>query len=257
MDQVLAVDALYKSYGAFEVLKNISFDVRKSEGFVIIGPNGAGKSTLFKSLTGEARVNAGTVRFGGHDVTELAPHLRMRLGMARTFQVSRVLQHSTALDNVVIAIENRDRYFGRRVERGIFSWRPSDDTLAEAWHWLGELGLGHVARMEGKILSHGDRKKLEIAMALVSSPSVLMLDEPTAGMSARERGATTELLGHLNRTLGIALVLTEHDMDVVFSLADRILVLNYGEVIAIGTPTEVRADPQVQQIYLGQGAAHA
>jgi len=257
MEPLLEVRDLNKSYGAFDVLKKVSFDVRRGEGFVIIGPNGAGKSTLFKSLTGETIVNSGTVRFCGQDVTGVAPHLRTRLGMARTFQVSRVLLESTALENVVTAIESRDRYFGNRVERGLFRFRPSDETLGEAWHWLSELGLSHVARMAGQKLSHGDRKKLEIAMALVSSPLVLMLDEPTAGMSARERGETTELLNRLKRDLGITLVLTEHDMDVVFGLADRILVLNYGEAITVGEPGAVRDDPQVQQIYLGQGAAHA
>ena len=256
METLLSVTALCKSYGMLEVLKDLSFAVTMGEGFAIIGPNGAGKSTLFKSLTGEVRVNAGKVVYDDQDVTELPPHTRTQMGMARTFQVSQVFRESTCLENLIVSIEARDRFFGESAKTAWWDWRPSAPTLVEAHFWLEQMNLTRSTHAPGQKLSHGDRKKLEIAMALISSPKILMLDEPTAGMSITERTESTALLRRLNDELGITLVLTEHDMDVVFGLADRILVMNHGELVTVGAPEAVRADPKVREIYLGQEAHH-
>lgn len=251
MTHLIEVAGLSKSYGAHQVLKDISFEVKDGEGFVIIGPNGAGKSTLFKSMTGEAAINGGSVRFQGQDVSEMAAHERVRLGMARTFQVSRVFLEFTALENLIAAIEARLDFFDE--PRGKWwQWRPAPRVVDEAMHRLDQIGLGGKHLNEARNLSHGDKKKLELAIALASEPRVLMLDEPTAGMSPAERHQAIELLRRILRDHQMTLVLTEHDMDVVFGLADRIMVLNYGELIAIGQPEEVRRDPHVMEIYLGQ-----
>lgn len=251
MTALIEVSGLCKSYGAHQVLKDISFEVADGEGFVIIGPNGAGKSTMFKSMTGEAAINGGTVRFDGQDVTEMPAHERVRLGMARTFQVSRVFLEFTALENLIAAIEARLDFFHEPKGKW-WQWRPVSRVVDEAMHRLDQIGLGGKHLEEARNLSHGDKKKLELAIALASEPRVLMLDEPTAGMSPAERHQAIDLLRRILRDHRMTLVLTEHDMDVVFGLADRIMVLNYGELIAIGQPEEVRRDPHVMEIYLGQ-----
>ncbi len=255
MKPLIEVRDLDKSYGAFKVLKNVSFDVGEGESFVIIGPNGAGKTTLFRSLTGEAKVNAGRITFAGENVTEVAAHDRVRKGMARTFQVARVFFEFTALENLVAAIEARGDYL-RRGRKSWFGVAPRREIVEEAQARLEDMGLGDKRFVEARSLSHGDKKKLEFALALASQPRVLMLDEPTAGMSPAERQQTVALLRRIREDHGMTIVLTEHDMDVVFGLADRIMVLNYGEVVATGDPAAVRADPHVKQIYLGHEASH-
>jgi branched-chain amino acid transport system ATP-binding protein len=256
MEPLLRVTALAKSYGAHPVLKDVAFDVADGEGFAIIGPNGAGKTTLFKTLTGEVAANAGSIRFAGLDVTNLPAHLRIRLGFGRTFQVARVFKEFTAVENLVAAIEARRANEGRRASSW-FAWRPAPEVVGEAVERLADMGLADKRFVEARNLSHGDKKKLELAIALTSEPKVLMLDEPTAGMSPAERRQAVDLLLRIRQERGVTLMLTEHDMDVVFNLADRILVLNYGEVITIGEPEAVRNDPHVAEIYLGQEMSHA
>lgn len=248
---ILEVDGVRMRYGPLEVLKGVSLHVGAGEGFAIIGPNGAGKTTLFKVMTGEAPVTAGSVRFEGRDITRLPVHLRARAGIGRTFQVARVFLETTALGNVIAGIEAR--YRGARQSSGAwYAWRPAAPVVEEARQLLADLGLAKVTHEEARFLSHGDKKRLEIALALAQRPRILMLDEPTAGMAQSDRMATVELIQRLRSDKGVTVVMTEHDMDVIFGIADRIMVLNYGEVLATGAPAEVRADPMVREVYLGK-----
>jgi branched-chain amino acid transport system ATP-binding protein len=247
----LDVTGIRKSYGAFEVLKGVSFAVGAGETFAIIGPNGAGKTTLFKALTGESPPNAGKVVYDGRDVTAVPPHLRVHAGFGRTFQVARIFPHLTVLENVVVAVEARMRAAGQR-RAAWYRWRSASHVEDEAMGFLRSLGLAGFAATEGRFLSHGDKKRLEFAVTLGGRPRILMLDEPTAGMSPSDRTATKDLIAEIRERHGVTVVLTEHDMDVIFGLAHRMLVLNYGEVVATGRAEEVRADPLVREIYLGK-----
>ena len=207
----LHVDQVRIGYGAVEVIKDVSFEVARGETFAIIGPNGAGKTTLFKAVTGEAPVRAGRVLLDGADISRMPVHLRARAGLGRTFQVARVFQGLTVLANVIASVESRLRSLGRPCGPW-YAWRPSAPVTREAER---------------------------------------LLDEPTAGMSHADRLGIVELLKRLRRDKGVTVVMTEHDMDVIFNLADRILVLNHGEVIASGAPAEVRTNPLVREVYLG------
>jgi branched-chain amino acid transport system ATP-binding protein len=245
-----AVD-IRKSYGAFQVLKGVSLGVAAGETFAIIGPNGAGKTTLFKALTGESLPDAGTVTYDGRDVTTLPPHRRVHAGFGRTFQVARVFLHLSVLENVLVAVEARLRAAGLP-RAPWFRWRPASHVVDEAMGFLRDLGLANLAESEARYLSHGDKKRLEFAVTLGGRPRILMLDEPTAGMSPSDRTATKDLIVQVREAHGVTVVLTEHDMDVIFGLAHRMLVLNYGEVVATGSGEEVRANPLVREIYLGK-----
>jgi branched-chain amino acid transport system ATP-binding protein len=248
---VIELKGIDKSYGVHRVLKQITFAVNKGESFAIIGPNGAGKTTMFKVLTGEIFANSGSVQFRGVDVTNLPAYDRVRIGFGRTFQVARVFLHFTVLENIIVAVESRMRGQGVKVGPW-YAFRPSRTVLEEAAFRMADIGLSGKRFVEARNLSHGDKKRLELGLALALNPDVLMLDEPTAGMSPADRHAIVELIQRIRAEQGISVMLTEHDMDVVFGLADRILVLNYGEVIVIGPPQEVRANPMVAEIYLGK-----
>jgi branched-chain amino acid transport system ATP-binding protein len=246
-----------KSYGPLEVLHGVSLEVPEGETFAIIGPNGAGKTTLFKVLTGESPADGGTVHYRGAEVTALPAFQRARLGFGRTFQVARVFTELDLVSNIVVAIEARLRAAGQSVGPW-WRWRPAASVRAEAEEILDRFGF--APSMRGGVaqsLSHGDRKRLEFAVALATRPNLLMLDEPTAGMSPADRKAMTALLARLKIETGVTIVMTEHDMDIIFELADRLMVLNYGAVIAIGDPQSVRDDPTVRDVYLGQGHSHA
>ena len=251
MSALIEASGIRKSYGPFEVLKGVSFSVEAGEVFAIIGPNGAGKTTLFKALTGESPPNAGRVTYAGQDITATAPHERVRAGFGRTFQVARVFLDLTVLENAIVAVEARLRAAGERRARW-YQWRPASHVEDEARALLSDLGLIPFAETLARFLSHGDKKRLEFAITLGGRPRVLMLDEPTAGMSLPDRSATAELIARIRETHGVTVLLTEHDMDVIFGLAKRMLVLNYGEVVTIGRADEVRADPHVREIYLGK-----
>jgi branched-chain amino acid transport system ATP-binding protein len=246
-----------KSYGALKVLHGVSLDVAEHEIFAIIGPNGAGKTTLFKVLTGESPANSGTVSYEGVDITGLPAFKRARLGIGRTFQVARVFTEFDLLTNIVIAIETRMRGVGQSIG-GWWQWQPTPSVRDEANEILDRFGFTMVARRtEAQHLSHGDRKRLEFAIALAARPRLLMLDEPTAGMSPPDRRTMTLLLARLKAENAVTIVVVEHDMDLIFELADRLMVLNYGEVLALGHPNAVRDDPMVRQVYLGQSLQHA
>ena len=251
MKPLLQIEQLRVSYGELEVIKGVNLDVAHGETFAVIGPNGAGKTTLFKAITGEAPVSSGSVRFDERDITRMPVHLRARAGFGRTFQVARVFQGLTVLGNVIASVEARLRGAGRSCGPW-YSWRPAQAVADEAEQLLADLGLAHVRQVEARFLSHGDKKRLEIALVLAQQPRVLMLDEPTAGMSHSDRIGIVELIQRLRRDKGVTVVMTEHDMDVIFGLADRIMVMNYGEIIAMGSPAEVRVNPQVREVYLGK-----
>ncbi|HHX89972.1 MAG TPA: ABC transporter ATP-binding protein [Paracoccus sp.] len=253
MTELFKATRLSKSYGAFKAIQEVSFDVRRGEGFAIIGPNGAGKTTLFKCLTGESPISGGSIHFAGEDISHLPAFMRTRLGMGRTFQVARIFPESTVLENLLVAIEARLHSEGGDVGRW-YHFRPRTHVIEEACHRLNTVGLYTRRFEEAAILSHGDKKRLELAISLALDPAALMLDEPTAGMSPAERRSVIDMIRKLREDQGITIMLTEHDMDVVYGLADRIMVLNYGQMVALGTPGEVREDPVVLDIYLGREA---
>ena len=251
MNPLLQIVDMRVCYGPLEVIKGVSLEVASGESFAVIGPNGAGKTTLFKAVTGEVPCSSGSVRFAGQDVTRMAVHQRARAGFGRTFQVARVFQGLTVLANVICSVEARLRGAGQSCGAW-YAWRPAPAVVEEAERLLVDLSLAHARAVEARFLSHGDRKRLEIALVLAQQPRVLMLDEPTAGMSHADRLAIVDLIQRLRRDKGITVVMTEHDMDVIFGLADRIMVMNYGEAIAMGTPAEVRVNRLVREVYLGK-----
>jgi len=249
---ILDVKGVETSYGSLKVLHGVSLQVAEGETFAIIGPNGAGKSTLFKVLTGERIPSAGTIIYRGEDVTRLSAFRRARKGMGRTFQVARIFPELDLETNVIVAIESRMRYGGQKPGPW-WRWKPKPEVSAEAQEILSRFGFPQSRfKDEARYLSHGDRKRLEFCITLATKPDILMLDEPTAGMSPSDRKEMTQLLMKLKQS-GLTIVMTEHDMDIIFELADRLMVLNFGEVIAMGDPHAVRSDPMVRKVYLGHG----
>ena len=249
---MLQVDGLFKGYGKLPVLKDVALDVTEGERHVIIGPNGAGKTTLFKVLSGELLPDSGSITFRGRDVTAQPGFRRVREGFGRTFQVARIFPALSVHDNLVVALEASQSFFGLfRI-----SGRPVGQVFRQACEILDELGLSESLSSPAAMLSHGDKKRLELAQVLALQPKILFLDEPTAGMSPANRKEAVRMIGEIVRTRGMTLVLTEHDMGVVFELGSRLTVLHYGEVVASGLPEEVRRDPTVREIYLGQSGSH-
>ncbi|MEK7686911.1 MAG: ABC transporter ATP-binding protein [Pseudomonadota bacterium] len=249
VEPLLRTDRLIKRFGGLVATDTVSIDVRPGEIHALIGPNGAGKTTLVGQLTGNLAPDAGTIHFAGRDVTRLPTHARVRLGLARSFQITSVLREFTALENVALAVQahaGHSFHFLADVRR--------DETLrAPARQGLEAVGLGARADTLASVLSHGEQRQLEIAMALAGDPKLLLLDEPMAGMGVEE---SQRMIGFLQALKGRrAMLLIEHDMDAVFQLADRITVLVYGRAIASGTPDEIRANAEVRQAYLGDEAA--
>ena len=245
-DALLEVRQLKKSFGALVATDSVDFDVRAGETHAVIGPNGAGKTTFIKQLSGELRPDAGQVRFGGEDITSLAAPRRSRKGLARSFQITSIYRDFSALDNVALAVQAHAGHSFR-------FWRPAraDVSLTRpAGQALEQVGLEKRAAVLAANLSHGEQRQLEIAMALATRPRLLLLDEPVAGMGTDESQRMIELLAALKGEKTIVLV--EHDMDAVFTLADRISVLVYGRIIATGTPVEIRANQEVRAAYLGE-----
>jgi branched-chain amino acid transport system ATP-binding protein len=245
---ILEVEGVQKSFGALKATDDVTLDLRPGEIHALIGPNGAGKSTLIKLITGEIAADAGRIRFEGQAIDTVDAAGRARLGLARSFQVSQLVPDFTALENVMLAVQ------GASVESFRFL-RPAlaDPALTEpaAFH-LAHAGLAGRERVAAAALSHGERRRLEIAMALAMRPRAFLLDEPMAGMGADGARDLTALLSDLRTEAPILLV--EHDMDAVFALADRVSVLVYGRVIATGSVAEIRADPEVRRSYLGEEA---
>jgi branched-chain amino acid transport system ATP-binding protein len=247
-ETLLAIRGLSKRFGGLLANDRVDLDVVRGETHAIIGPNGAGKTTLIGQLAGDLRPDAGAIRFAGQDVTRLDAPLRSRLGLARSFQITSIFREFSALDNVALAVQAH--------RGGSFRfWRSAraEPALREpARLVLDAVGLGARADALAANLAHGEQRQLEIAMALATEPRLLLLDEPVAGMGLEESQRMVRLLGTLKDR--ITIVLVEHDMDAVFSLADRISVMVYGRIIATGTPPEVRGNEQVRRAYLGEDA---
>ncbi len=243
---VLAVRDLYKSFGGVQAVAGVGFDVTEGELLAMIGPNGAGKSTCFDMVNGQLRPDRGSVSLLGRDITGMAPRAICRLGVGRTFQITATFGSMTVAENVQTALISH-----RRGLRGL--WRPAAAMFRdEAMALLGRVGMGPQADRACGVLAYGDLKRVELAVALASDPRLLLMDEPTAGMAPGERVALMALVAGITRERGIAVLFTEHDMDVVFTHADRIIVLNRGATIAEGAPEQVRADARVRELYLGE-----
>jgi branched-chain amino acid transport system ATP-binding protein len=246
---LLEVRGLAKSFGALRASDGIDLQVREGETHAIIGPNGAGKTTLIAQLAGELRPDAGTVRFAGEDITSLSAPQRARKGLARSFQITSIYADFSALENVMLSVQARSGSSFR-------FWSPAREEEAlrsPARKLLDEVGLSARADVQAANLAHGEQRQLEIAMALAARPRLMLLDEPVAGMGAEETQRMIAFLSTLKG--GKTIILVEHDMDAVFSLADRISVLVYGRIIATGAPLEIRGNPEVRRAYLGEEAA--
>jgi branched-chain amino acid transport system ATP-binding protein len=249
MNSLLEVRGLAKSFGALRASDGIDLDVREGETHAIIGPNGAGKTTLIAQVAGELRPDAGEVRFGGEDITSLSAPARARRGLARSFQITSIYPDFTALENVMLSVQ-------AHAGSSFRFWRPArEETMlrAPAQAILEQVGLGARAEVQAANLAHGEQRALEIAIALAARPRLMLLDEPVAGMGAEETQRMIAFLSTLKG--GKTIILVEHDMDAVFSLADRISVLVYGRIIATGAPEEIRANPEVRRAYLGEEVA--
>ncbi len=247
-ESLLEIRGLTKRFGALTATDRIDLDVRDGETHAIIGPNGAGKTTLIGQLAGDLRPDAGTIRFSGQDVTRLGAPARSRAGLARSFQITSIFREFSALDNVALAIQAHAGHSFR-------FWRPARRDVAlrdPARAILARVGLGDRADVLAANLAHGEQRQLEIAMALATRPRLLLLDEPVAGMGADESQRMIRLLADLKARQTIVLV--EHDMDAVFTLADRLSVLVYGRIIATGPPEAIRANAEVRRAYLGEDA---
>ena len=247
-EPILETRGLVKRFGALTATDDVSITLMPGEIHALIGPNGAGKSTLIKQIAGEIRPDAGAVRFAGADVTGLDAVARARLGLGRTFQVSAVAPAFSALQNVVLAVQGASR----RTFRFLRPALGDPALVGPAMACLAAVGLEGRAGVRAAELSHGERRQLEIAMALALEPRAFLLDEPMAGMGPEGSRTLTGFLDGLRRRAPILLV--EHDMDAVFALADRISVLVYGRVIATGSVAEITADPAVRAAYLGEAA---
>jgi branched-chain amino acid transport system ATP-binding protein len=243
---VLEVDDLSRSFGALAALANVSLAVRPGEIFSVIGPNGAGKSTLFNVISGLHVPTRGRVRFRGEDITGLPPEALNRRGLAKTFQITNIFPEISVHENVRVAAQSRAAVSGRLASL----WRLPDVEEAVT-DLLGAFGLLGRRDELAENLSHGEQRYLEICLALATRPALLLLDEPTAGMTPGETKDATALIRAIVQERGLTLLLIEHDMSVVMGISDRIAVLHFGQKIAEGTPEEIRNDPRVIDAYLG------
>jgi branched-chain amino acid transport system ATP-binding protein len=241
----LSLQGLVMEFGGLRAVDQVSLAVRPGERRAIIGPNGAGKTTLFSLISGEQRATSGTIELFGADVTRLPPHRRAALGLARTYQITNLFPRLSVLDNCLLAVQAL-LPMKLHLHRALAGY---PEVFARARTVLESVGLGAKRDEAVKNLSHGEQRQLEIGLALAGSPRVILLDEPTAGLSPAESQLMTELLKRLDPA--ITLLVIEHDMDVAFALTDRITVLHYGRVVADGQSQSVKADPLVQEIYLG------
>ena len=243
---ILETKELYHDFGGLEVLFGVNLQVKKGERHAVIGPNGAGKTTLFNVITGTYQPRRGQVFFQGKDVTGSRPHEMARLGMGRSFQITSTFNRLTAFQNIRLAILSKRGirfHLFRKVDKMLDVTRETDEVLKR-------INLDRERDMTAGVLSYGKHRALEISLALATDPDLIMLDEPTAGMSRDETHYAVGLIRRL--TEGKTLVIIEHDMDVVFSLADRITVLHYGQILATGAPLEVRQNQAVKDAYLGE-----
>jgi branched-chain amino acid transport system ATP-binding protein len=243
---MLKINSLVKSFGGLLATDNLSFEVELGTIHAVIGPNGAGKTTLIRQITGETKPDSGTIIFDGKDLSDIPVHLRSALGLARSFQITNIFLDMSTWDNVALAVQ-------AHAGHSFHFWKDArkDPVLREpALVFLQQVGLVERADIVAGQLSHGEHRQLEIAMALATRPKMLLLDEPMAGMGPEESKAMVKILQGLKRKLTILLI--EHDMDVVFTLADQITVMVYGRGIATDAPEAIRKHPEVQAAYLGE-----
>jgi len=245
---LLEVTGVTRSFGGFQALGGVTLRVEAGEISAVIGPNGAGKTTLFNVITGHLAPDSGRVGFAGRDITGQPPHAICRLGLARSFQRTNIFPRLSVFENVQIAILSHER-------RAYGLWTPAHGLARErTMAVLEDVGLaGRAADPSGR-LSYGDQKQLELGIALALEPTLLLLDEPTAGMSPQETRSTVALVARIARERKLTVLFTEHDMEVVFSVAQRIRVLHQGRVIADGAPEEIRGLAEVKRVYFGEGA---
>ncbi len=241
----LELESVTKAFGGLTAVSDVTLRVERSERRALIGPNGAGKTTLFYLITGELSVTRGRIRLFGEDLSRDPPHRRIARGLGRTYQVTNLFPALIVEDNVRLAALGLD---GRKYSllRSVPRRGELQDRVTQA---LARVGLLDKARIPARELSHGEQRQLELALAIVASPRLLLLDEPAAGLSAAERGRMTTLIRELPRD--VTLVLVEHDMDLALGAVDRVTCLHHGKVIAEGSPAEIRADRRVQDVYLG------
>jgi len=246
--RVLEVDGLSKAFGGVHAVDGVSFGVDAGEVVALIGPNGAGKTTCFNLINGQLRPDAGRVVLAGRDVTGQEARTLSRSGVGRTFQVAATFASMTVRENVALALAAHAGATTSLVDGGLNRLDGAADALLE------RVGARDLADRHSATLAYGDLKRVEIALALAGAPRLLLMDEPTAGMAPRERGALMQVAAGIARRERVALLFTEHDMDIVFGHADRVIVLDRGKILAEGAPEAIRADPRVQEAYLGVGA---
>ena len=248
---MLEISGLSKSFAGFRAVSDVSLTVETRQIAAVIGPNGAGKSTLFNLITGHLQADSGRVVLDGRDITGAPPYRLCRMGIGRSFQRTNIFTKLTVFENLQAA-------FLIHRGRGLNFWSLADSFYRdETAALLASVGLDGQENVEAGTLSYGNQKQLELGLTLASDPQVLLLDEPTAGMSASETHDTIRLLERIAAERSLTLLFTEHDMEVVFGIAQKIAVLHQGRIIAEGRPEEVRNDPEVRRVYLGHGLVHA
>ena len=242
---LLQVTALSKSFGGVRAVDNVSFEVAAGELLALIGPNGAGKSTCFNMLNGQLASDAGSIKLDGRSISGMQPREVWRMGVGRTFQITATFSSMTVRENVQVALLSHRNELSKLIRRAREQYVDEADALLE------RVGMKPQAERPCSVLAYGDLKRLELAVAMANRPRLLLMDEPTAGMAPKERIELMALAADIVKTDHIGVLFTEHDMDVVFAHATRMIVLNRGQLIAQGAPQDVRADRQVQRIYLG------
>jgi branched-chain amino acid transport system ATP-binding protein len=250
----LHLEKIHKTFGGLQATNNVTLHVEEGERVGIIGPNGAGKTTLFNQISGHLRPDSGRILYDGRDITGLSPYKIVRLGIGRAFQRSNIFPRLTTFENVQAAVISQNH-------QSFNVWKSTTqlkEVNERADYILNIIGLNDKRRdrMAGK-LALGDQKRLEIGLALAMKPRLLLLDEPTAGMSSQETESTVNLVSEITKQFKMSLLFTEHDMEVVFGMSERIYVLNQGTIIAEGSPQEIAANPRVQEVYLGTDSDHA
>ena len=245
MASLLAVQNLYKSFGGVEAVKDVSFELEKGQLLAMIGPNGAGKSTCFNLINGQLRPDHGRIIIMDQEINGRKPREVWKLGVGRTFQITSTFPSMTVLENIQMALLSYHRRTNSLLRK------VGQLYVDESIELLEQVGIGDQADRTCGVLAYGDLKRVELAVALANKPRLLLMDEPTAGMGPAQRQTLMELTRNIVRTRNIGVLFTEHDMDVVFNHADRIIVLSRGELMAEGTPAEVQKNAKVKEIYLG------
>ncbi|MEN8195642.1 MAG: ABC transporter ATP-binding protein [Pseudomonadota bacterium] len=250
MSAALTVSGLSKAFGGVQAVDDVSFDAETGKLTALIGPNGAGKTTCFNMLNGQLRPDSGSIRLQDREIVGLAPHQVWRLGVGRTFQITATYPTMTVRENVQMALLSHHHRLMALIPKAAFVYTE------EAMALLDLVGMADLENRPCGLLAYGDLKRVELAIALANEPKLLLMDEPTAGMAPRERIDLMALAARIVGERGLTVLFTEHDMDVVFAHADRVLVLSRGQLIAEGSPADVRANKEVQEIYLGEGSTY-